>query len=38
MKMVIPIQAPFAGTILAIHCQPGDSVQAGFTLIDIHPH
>lgn len=35
MKMVIPIQAPYDGTIKAIHCQAGDSVQAGIPLIEL---
>lgn len=33
MKMVIPIQAPYAGVVTAVHCTPGDSVQAGIQLI-----
>lgn len=33
MKMVIPIQAPYAGVVTAIHCQTGESVQAGIPLI-----
>ncbi len=35
MKMVIPIQAPHAGTVTAIHCAAGDSVQAGVVLVEI---
>lgn len=35
MKMVIPIQAPYDGTITAVHCTVGESVQAGIQLIDI---
>ncbi|NJN55885.1 MAG: hypothetical protein HC804_14755 [Anaerolineae bacterium] len=35
MKMVIPIQAPYAGVVTAVHCQPGDSVQAGIQLIEL---
>lgn len=35
MKMVIPIQAPYAGTVTAVHCQKGESVQAGIPLIEI---
>ena len=35
MKMVIPIQAPTAGTIIAIKCSAGDSVQPGVPLIQI---
>lgn len=37
MKMVIPIQAPYAGTVTAVHCQKGESVQAGIPLIEINP-
>lgn len=35
MKMVIPIQAPYAGRVTAVHCTPGDSVQAGVQLIEL---
>jgi biotin carboxyl carrier protein len=35
MKMVIPIQAPYDGIVTAVHCAPGDSVQAGVPLIEI---
>ena len=35
MKMVIPIQAPYAGTVSAIHCTAGESVQAGIQLINL---
>lgn len=35
MKMVIPIQAPRAGVISAIHCAEGDSIQAGRPLIEL---
>lgn len=35
MKMIIPIQAPTDGVVAAIHCTPGESVQAGVPLIDI---
>lgn len=35
MKMVIPIQAPTAGIVTAVHCQPGQSIQAGVPLIEL---
>jgi len=35
MKMVIPIQAPYDGTVTAVHCQPGESIQAGIPLIEL---
>lgn len=35
MKMVIPIQAPSDGVVTAVHCQPGESVQAGVPLIEV---
>ncbi len=35
MKMVIPIQAPYDGTVSAINCQKGESVQAGTPLIEL---
>ncbi len=35
MKMVIPILAPHDGTVTALHCQAGDSVQAGIALIEL---
>lgn len=35
MKMVIPIQAPRNGTVKAIHCAAGDSIQAGVPLVEI---
>ena len=35
MKMVIPIQAPYDGVVTAVHCQPGESVQAGIPLIEL---
>ncbi|MCP4359191.1 MAG: biotin/lipoyl-binding protein [Chloroflexi bacterium] len=35
MKMVIPIQAPYAGRITAVHCTQGKSVQAGNQLIEL---
>lgn len=35
MKMVIPIQAPHAGMVTAVHCTSGDSVEAGIPLLEI---
>ena len=35
MKMIIPIQAPYSGTVTALHCAKGDSVQAGIPLIEL---
>lgn len=35
MKMVIPIQAPYDGTVSAINCTTGESVQAGIQLINL---
>ena len=35
MKMIIPIQAPYSGTVTAIHCTKGESVQAGMPLIEL---
>ncbi|NHZ71976.1 MAG: hypothetical protein GWP17_02690 [Aquificales bacterium] len=35
MKMVIPIQAPYAGTITSINCAAGESVQAGVALLEL---
>ena len=35
MKMVIPIQAPHDGVVTAVHCHPGESVQAGIPLIEL---
>jgi len=35
MKMIIPIQAPYKGTIGAINCAKGESVQAGTPLIEL---
>ena len=35
MKMVIPIQAPYAGTITQINCAAGESVQAGMPLLEL---
>ncbi len=35
MKMIIPIQAPYNGTVTALNCAKGDSVQAGVPLIEL---
>lgn len=35
MKMVIPIQAPADGTVAAIHCSAGESVQPSVALVEI---
>lgn len=35
MKMVIPIQAPYDGTVKAVHCAAGESVEAGVPLISL---
>lgn len=35
MKMIIPIQAPYDGTVTAINCAKGESVQAGTPLIEL---
>lgn len=37
MKMVIPIQAPYNGTVTAINTTPGTAVAAGIPLIEIEP-
>ncbi len=36
MKMVIPIQAPGDGTVKALHCAVGDSIQASVPLIELN--
>lgn len=33
MKMVIPIQAPYNGVVVAIHCAVGQAIQPGINLI-----
>ena len=35
MKMVIPIQAPYAGVVTAVNCTAGESIQAGVALIEL---
>lgn len=35
MKMVIPLVAPTAGNVTAIHCAVGEAVQPGIPLIEV---
>lgn len=35
MKMELPVRAPRAGTVTAIHCREGDLVQPGTQLIEL---
>lgn len=35
MKMIIPIQAPYDGVVVALNCAKGESVQAGTPLIEL---
>ena len=35
MKMELPIRAPRAGTIRAVHCREGDLVQPGTVLVEL---
>jgi pyruvate carboxylase subunit B len=35
MKVEMPIPAPVAGTVAAIHCAEGDTVEAETVLIDL---
>lgn len=37
MKMVVAIQAPFAGTVTAVRCAKGDAVQPGVPLLALEP-
>jgi pyruvate carboxylase len=37
MKMVIPIAAPFAGTVSELHCRQGEAVQPGVELVSLTP-
>ncbi len=37
MKMILPIQAPHAGVVAAIHCAAGQAVQPGIPLVEITP-
>ena len=35
MKMELPVRAPRAGTVEAVHCREGELVQPGVTLVDL---
>jgi len=35
MKMILPIQSPCDGIVLAINCLPGEAVQPGLQLVEI---
>jgi biotin carboxyl carrier protein len=35
MKMIMPIQAPYDGRVVAVHCSVGEAVQPGLQLIEI---
>jgi biotin carboxyl carrier protein len=35
MKMELPIRAASDGVVTAVHCQPGELVQPGISLVDI---
>lgn len=35
MKMELPVRAPAGGTVTAIHCQAGELVQPGVSLVDL---
>ena len=37
MKMELPLRAPFAGRIEAVHCVAGDRVAPGRVLVDLVP-
>lgn len=37
MKMVVPVQSPHDGVVRAIHCAPGQSVEAGLPLVEVEP-
>ena len=37
MKMIIPIQAQFAGTVRSINCAIGEAVQPGVPLLEMEP-
>jgi len=37
MKMEIPVEAPAAGTITAVHVAPDDQVTEGALLVEIEP-
>jgi 3-methylcrotonyl-CoA carboxylase alpha subunit len=35
MKMELPVRAPRAGTVSAVHCREGELVQPGLTLVEL---
>ena len=37
MKMILPIQAPFAGVVAEIRCEVGQAVQPGVPLVELLP-
>jgi biotin carboxyl carrier protein len=37
MKMELPLKAPFSASVTAIHCNVGDRVSPGRTLVDLAP-
>jgi len=37
MKMVLPVIAPRAGVVAAVHCAVGESVAAGVPLVELEP-
>jgi biotin carboxyl carrier protein len=37
MKMELPLKAPAAGRVQAVHCAPGDRVAPGRALVDLGP-
>lgn len=37
MKMELPMEAPYAGTVIAVHCAAGDRVTPGRALVDLAP-
>jgi biotin carboxyl carrier protein len=36
MKMILPIQAPYAGQVAAVHCAVGQAVQPGVQLLELN--
>ena len=37
MKMELPVRAPRAGVVKAVHCAQGELVQPGVALVDLEP-
>ncbi|MEO6213893.1 MAG: biotin/lipoyl-containing protein [Vicinamibacterales bacterium] len=37
MKMELPVRAPAAGIVRAVHCREGQLVQAGVALVELEP-